>query len=199
MSIAEGYKITWSDIQDIYTNLNTARTKFSMATVAVPSNPGKPYPSQINDLATLVDAMNSNEFLTGVANTGVSAPAVGSLIEPTEFNRISTTIDNIYRTCPHHGAYYSAHYATHRSSYYSTHRSAHYSSNYGTHRGAYYSSDYGSHRGAYYSSNYGTHRGAYYSSNYGSRRNAYYSSNYGSRRSAYYSSHRDYDQGCDYK
>ena len=187
MSIAEGYKITWSDIQDIYTNLNTARTKFSMATVAVPSNPGKPYPSQINDLATLVDAMNSNEFLTGVANTGVSAPAVGSLIEPTEFNRISTTIDNIYRTCPHHGAYYSAHYATHRSSYYSTHRSAHYSSNYGTHRGAYYSSDYGSHRGAYYSSNYGTHRGAYYSSNYGSRR------------SAYYSSHRDYDQGCDYK
>ena len=195
MSIAEGYKITWSDIQDIYTNLNTARTKFSMATVAVPSNPGKPYPSQINDLATLVDAMNSNEFLTSVANTGVSAPAVGSLIEPTEFNRISTTIDNIYRTCPHHGAYYAAHYATHRSSYYSAH--------YATHRSSYYSSDYtsnyGSHRSAYYSSNYGSHRGAYYSSNYGSRRSAYYSSNYGSRRSAYYSSHRDYDQGCDYK
>ena len=183
MSIAEGYKITWSDIQDIYTNLNTARTKFSMATVAVPSNPGKPYPSQINDLATLVDAMNSNEFLTSVANTGVSAPAVGSLIEPTEFNRISTTIDNIYRTCPHHGAYYAAHYATHRSSYYSAH--------YATHRSSYYSSDY--------TSNYGSHRSAYYSSNYGSHRGAYYSSNYGSRRSAYYSSHRDYDQGCDYK
>ena len=172
MSIASGYQLSWADIENIYNNLNAARTKFSMTTVSVPGNPGKAYPSQITDLSSLVDAMSANGFIGTNATTGVSNPGAGNKITVVEINKINDVVTNIKdNICPHN--------ATHRSGY-----RAHNS----THRRADYVDDgtYRSHRSN--RSHDSGHRS--YDGTYRSHR-----SNNGT-----YRSHRaDYDSGCDAK
>lgn len=99
MAISSGDTLSWSDIETLYTNLNTARQKFGFTTVTVPGNPGLAKPSSISDLDSVVNAMASNKYLTSTAVTGVTVPRAGSLIYPLEFARIRTTIDNINNAC----------------------------------------------------------------------------------------------------
>ena len=99
MAISTNNKLSWTDIQTLYNNLNTARTKFGFSTVTVPSNPGIAKPSQIETLNSYVNNMSSNKYLTNVAATGVTVPKVGTLIYPLEFTKIKTTIDKIQNTC----------------------------------------------------------------------------------------------------
>ena len=142
MSIASGYKLSWADIENIYNNLNAARTKFSMTTVSVPGNPGKIYPSQITDLSSLVDAMSANEFIGTNASTGVSNPGTGNKITVVEIDKINDVVTNIKdNICPHN----ATHNATHRSGYdgtYRSHRS--HDATYRSHRS--HNSGYRSHR-----------------------------------------------------
>ena len=90
-----GSKANWSDITALYTKLNTARQKFSFATVTAPNNQGKL--ASVSDITTLnsfITQMQSNANLTTVA-TAVTPPAVGDLLKPLFIDTLSTTIDNI--------------------------------------------------------------------------------------------------------
>ena len=187
MSIASGFKIDWIDIQNIYTDLNSARTKFNMATVTIPSNPGLIYSSHLTDLAALVDAMSSNSYIGTNANTGVSSQTPGNYIYPTQFSRIDTIVTNIKdNICPHNAAHYASHRSGYNGSYYSTHRSSYDGSYYSTHRSGYNGSYYSTHRSSY-DGTYRSHNGNYYSSH----RSGY--------NGTYRSHHADYDSGCDSK
>ena len=90
-----GNKANWSDITALYTKLNTARQKFSFATVTAPNNQGQL--ASVSDITTLnsfITQMQSNANLTTVA-TAVTPPAIGDLLKPLFVNTLSTTIDNI--------------------------------------------------------------------------------------------------------
>ena len=99
MSVSSNSTLSWSDIQTLYTNLNTARTKFGFTTVTIPGNPGLATPSNIETLNNHVNSMASNQYLRNVAVTGVTVPTRGTLIKPVESMRISATIDAINNTC----------------------------------------------------------------------------------------------------
>ena len=99
MSLAKDQIASWADIQALYTAMNTARTKFSLSTVTVPSNPGTMVNTSISALNDQVNAMSSHKFLTNVAVTGVTVTARGELIAVSPFTRINTTINNIQNTC----------------------------------------------------------------------------------------------------
>ena len=181
MSIASGYKLSWADIENIYNNLNAARTKFSMTTVSVPGNPGKIYPSQITDLSSLVDAMSANGFIGANAITGVSSPETGNKITPVEFDQINNVVTNIKdNICPHNAAHNATHRSSHNAAYRATHRS-----------------DYdGAYRATHRSSHDSGYRAAHRSSHNSGYRSSYRSGYRSSYRSRYFA---DYDSGCDAK
>ena len=90
-----GNKASWSDITALYTKLNTARQKFSFATVSAPNHQGQL--TKVSDITTLnsfITQMQSNANLTTVAKA-VTPPAKGDLLKPLFVNTLSTTIDNI--------------------------------------------------------------------------------------------------------
>ena len=94
-------KVSWEDIQALYTSLNEARTKFTLAAVEAPSNPGLTKPDSMQALNDSVNDMASLSFLTNVAVTGVVVPASRELLRGKPFNQINGTIANILNTCPH--------------------------------------------------------------------------------------------------
>lgn len=108
MAFSTGYAAAWSDVQSLYTRLNTARQKFSMSTVSVPGNPGTMSPTQVTALKNAVEAMSSNQYVSSTANTGITVPAVGTLIYPDIFNSMSNTITNIQNKCVHNAAFYTS-------------------------------------------------------------------------------------------
>lgn len=99
MALSAGSVASWADIQAIYTAMNTARKKFGISTVTVPSNPGSMVPNNVKALNDLVNAMSSNRYLTSVAKTGVTPPSSGNLISATPYTRISSTVSRIQDTC----------------------------------------------------------------------------------------------------
>lgn len=99
MALSQGSAASWADIQAIYTAMNTARQKFSISTVTVPSNPGTMTPNNVTALNDLVNAMSSNRYLTSVARTGITPPTRGALIQADPYTRISSTIRTIQDTC----------------------------------------------------------------------------------------------------
>ena len=109
MALSAGNKVVWSDIQTIYNNLNTARQHCSIATVTVPSNPGKTVPSTVQSLKDAIEACRSNSYVSraGTWSTGVTVPSRGSLLYSDIFTRMSTTVENIRRTCMHNSANFS--------------------------------------------------------------------------------------------
>lgn len=100
MALSTGSQAAWSDIQTLFTNLNTARTKFNFAAIT-PTPAGGAGTSitttnTIAQLKTNIDAMKSNTFLsTTLFNFSLTVPAPGTLIQPTLLNQISGTIDQI--------------------------------------------------------------------------------------------------------
>lgn len=100
MALSTGSQAAWSDIQTLFTNLNTARTKFSFATITpTPAGGAGTNITTTNTIAQLktnIDAMKSNTFLsTTLSNFSLTVPAPGTLIQPTLLNQISGTIDQI--------------------------------------------------------------------------------------------------------
>lgn len=108
MALQKDNIVDWTDIEQIYTNLNTARTKFSFSTVPIPNEEGnKPIPSHITSLKDLVQNMTTNSWLSSVAQTNsVSTPTTGDLLQPTSATQLSSIIDNINNTCIHFGGNY---------------------------------------------------------------------------------------------
>lgn len=88
MALSTGSQAAWSDIQTLFTNLNTARTKFSFATIT-PTPAGGAGTSitttnTIAQLKTNIDAMKSNTFLSSTLSSfSLTVPAPGTLIQPT--------------------------------------------------------------------------------------------------------------------
>ena len=181
MALTRGNEAQWSDIQNLYNKLNTARSKFSITQVSVPANPGLLLGNQITNLSSQVDAMKSNSYIGQTAVTGVTAPNEGEPISPEDFLIISSTIDKIQGTCAHDAAFHSGHRATYnggnRSTNYTTDDTADYIGHDGSHRASNRTSDnspvYGTHYSSYYASRscsgnnspvYGTHYSSYYAS-----------------------------------
>lgn len=100
MALSTGNTAIWSDIQSLYTRLNTERTRFGFSTVTVPGNPGTMVPKNISDLNTKVNEMSSNGYLTSVAITNVTVPSSGTLIKANPYTQISDTITKISGVCP---------------------------------------------------------------------------------------------------
>lgn len=100
MALSTGNTAIWSDIQSLYTRLNTERTRFGFSTVTVPGNPGAMVPKNISDLNTKVNEMSSNGYLTSVAITNVTVPSSGTLIKANPYTQISNTITKISGVCP---------------------------------------------------------------------------------------------------
>lgn len=100
MALSTGNTAIWSDIQSLYTRLNTERTRFGFSTVTVPGNPGTMVPKNISDLNTKVNEMSSNGYLTSVAITNVTVPSSGTLIKANPYTQISNTITKISGVCP---------------------------------------------------------------------------------------------------
>lgn len=193
MALTKGNKAQWSDIQNLYNKLNTARSKFSIAQVSVPANPGLFFGNQTTNLSSQVDAMKSNSYIGQTAVTGVTAPNRGEPISPEDFSIISSTIDKIQNTCAHDAAFNSSHRASNLTSNLSTYNSGHRSSNYRTNDAADYTGIYVSNNSGHRASNrtsdnspvYGTHYSSYYASRSCSGNN---SPVYGTHYSSYYAS-----------
>lgn len=99
MSISKGSKLSWSDIQNIYTSLNVERERFGYSEVAIPSNPGKATPNEVSDLKTAIEELKNNKYVGNTANTGINIPSVGTLIYPLPFTTMSNTINKITDVC----------------------------------------------------------------------------------------------------
>lgn len=142
MALSKDNIVDWTDIETIYTNLNTARSKFSFQTVSIPKEDGnKPIPSHVSSLKDLVQNMTSNSWLTTTASTtNVVNPQTSDLLKIDQFNQLSTIIDNINNTCIHFGGDYG-------------YNTTVFGSNYG-YNTSYFSTDY-SYNTAYFSGNHG--------------------------------------------
>lgn len=99
MSISKGSKLSWSDIQSIYTSLNGQRSRFGYSQVTVPSNPGKAATSAVSNLKVAIEELANNKYVGGTAYTGVTVPSVGTLIYPSPFTTMSGTVNNISNVC----------------------------------------------------------------------------------------------------
>ena len=103
MSLSTRSKVSWTDIQNLYTAMNTERKRFSMSTVTIPNNPGLTIPEHVATLNSLVNAMSSISFLTNVAVTGVVVPSRQTRLFASPFTRIADTIEDISNVCIHCG------------------------------------------------------------------------------------------------
>lgn len=92
---SSGNQAKWSDITALYTALNTARKKFSFATVSVPAHQGQPTNvSDITQLNSFITQMQSNANLKNIAKP-VTPPVKGELLRPLFVNTLTSTITNI--------------------------------------------------------------------------------------------------------
>lgn len=105
----QGETIKWADVQNLYNKLNVSRNKWSLSSVAVPTNPGMVTNQPVSNLKTLIDSMSSISYLNSVANSSnISLPSKGTLIQTIPFDLINQKIDDIQNTCQHNSANYSA-------------------------------------------------------------------------------------------
>ena len=100
MALSENNLMSWSDIETLFSNLNTARKKFSFSTVSTPSNRGVTARTDVaTSIERYIEDMSSSKYLTGVAVVNDTMPRVNELISPLVFTRMSTVISNINNTC----------------------------------------------------------------------------------------------------
>lgn len=109
MALSSGNKVLWSDIQTIYNNLNSAKSRLSQSAVAVPANPGSTIPAQVSALKTAIESCNANSYINaaGTHVTGITVPGSGTLLYPGIFNTMQDTITKINNTCLHNAAFYT--------------------------------------------------------------------------------------------
>lgn len=102
MALSSGNKVTWADIQAIYSKLNTCQTKFNITKTTAPSNPGKCSPTVISNLKTFIFALStsswvSTSFVSPVFN--LTTPVPGDLLKATPFNTMTTSLNNVSNIC----------------------------------------------------------------------------------------------------
>ena len=108
MALTQGSIVSWDDLNSIYTNLSSTRTKFSFSAC---SNPVQRYSivnnNPISNLKTLVNEMSSNRFLTTVAVSNIQIPTPGQLLMANFLSDLNITINNIKNVCPHDSTNFS--------------------------------------------------------------------------------------------
>lgn len=102
MATTRGDKVSWSDIQAIYSTLNDCQTKFGVSRTAAPANPGVCRPNVVQDLKTFIFALRNStyvdsSFVSPVFN--ITVPAVGSLITPQPFDTMESTLNTVFNLC----------------------------------------------------------------------------------------------------
>lgn len=153
MSVSSSEVVNWSNIQTLFTNLNTARAKFfpSQSNFS-PSSGGQDgviLAKLIQDLNRYIESFSSNSYVGTRANISQSPPNANDLISPTLINTFETTIRTINDTCAYDSSHNGGYRAGYDSSYYSGYRGSYNSS---------YDSGYdGSNRSSYYASNKSGH------------------------------------------
>ena len=131
MAISENNKVLWSDIESLFTNLNTARKKFSMSTVTVPSNQNTTAKAEtVNDLKDLIEAMSSSPYIGSAASTGVVDLTAGQLIEPEPLNILSNKITEIQNICAFNSSFFTSFNSSFNSSFFASFNSSFNSSNF---------------------------------------------------------------------
>lgn len=102
MALSQGSKVTWADIQNIYSKLNSCQSKFSITQTAAPSNPGKCSPSTIADLKNFIFALSSSSYVGTSPVSPVfnlTTPTAGQLLKADPFNTMNTTLDTVSGIC----------------------------------------------------------------------------------------------------
>lgn len=149
MSVSSSGVVNWSNIQTLFTNLNTARAKFfpSQSNFS-PSSGGQDgviLAKLIQDLNRYIESFSSNSYVGTRANISQSPPNVNDLISPTLINTFETTIRTINDTCAYDSSYNGGYRAGYDSSYDGGYRGGYDSSYDGGYRGSYDGSHKGSH------------------------------------------------------
>lgn len=149
MSVSSSGVVNWSNIQTLFTNLNTARAKFfpSQSNFS-PSSGGQDgviLAKLIQDLNRYIESFSSNSYVGTRANISQSPPNTNDLISPTLINTFETTIRTINDTCAYDSSYNGGYRAGYDSSYDGGYRGGYDSSYDGGYRGSYDGSHKGSH------------------------------------------------------
>ena len=149
MSVSSSGVVNWSNIQTLFTNLNTARAKFfpSQSNFS-PSSGGQDgviLAQLIQDLNRYIESFSSNSYVGTRANISQSPPNANDLISPTLINTFETTIRTINDTCAYDSSYNGGYRAGYDSSYDGGYRGGYDSSYDGGYRGSYDGSHNGSH------------------------------------------------------
>lgn len=99
MALTQGSTVLWSDLTNIYSSLNTARTKFGFSTASPSGGAGTPaYASQVSTLNSLVTEMKSNRFLSNLS-VGITPPAKGDLLRANFLSDLNLDITEINDVC----------------------------------------------------------------------------------------------------
>ena len=149
MSVSSSGVVNWSNIQTLFTNLNTARAKFfpSQSNFS-PSSGGQDgviLAKLIQDLNRYIESFSSNSYVGTRANISQNPPNANDLISPTLINTFETTIRTINDTCAYDSSYNGGYRAGYDSSYDGGYRGGYDSSYDGGYRGSYDGSHNGSH------------------------------------------------------
>ena len=168
-----GDLVLWSYIQDIYGQINTGRTKFSIgSTITIPSNPGVVEPDEISTIQTYLNQFNNNTYVKNSAEAqsvlnSITIPTRGTLLKPLNLYSTINTINNV---CTYDASFFSSNHSF---------------------RGSFFSSD-NSFRGTFFSSD-NTFRGSNFTTN-NSFRSTFFSSN-NTFRSSYNTSYNTSNNG----
>ena len=158
MSIASNNLLSWSDIENIFINLNTQRERFNIDTVTVPANRNTLAKANLADtIKDYIEDLSTNPYVGTTATISDEIPTVGELIEPLIFTRFSNVITRISEVCEYNSSFYTTN-NSHRGSFYTTNNS---------HRGSFFTSN-DSYRGSFFTSD-NSHRGSFFTSNNGHR------------------------------
>ena len=98
MSLSENGKVLWSDIEALYTTLNTIQTRHQVTKTTKPNNQNKI--ASANDAKALVNAIEAlgtaaTQITTSQADVAGTIPSVGDLLEPTIFRNCETTLQTL--------------------------------------------------------------------------------------------------------
>ena len=137
MSVSSSGVVSWSNIQTLFTNLNTARAKFfpSQSNFS-PSSGGQDgviLAKLIQDLNRYIESFSSNSYVGTRANISQSPPNANDLISPTLINTFETTIRTINDTCAYDSSYDGGYRGGYDSSYDGSYRGSYDGSHNGSH------------------------------------------------------------------
>ena len=101
MALTQGSIVSWDDLNNIYTNLSSARTKFGFTAVSNPYTRGSTVtPDPVSNLKTLINEMSSHRHININAND-IVVPTVGQLLQAHFLADLSSKVDTINNTCVH--------------------------------------------------------------------------------------------------